>query len=124
MEDSATQEQTQPVDQKKIENVVKQAVQQPIGQEQVQTPQQNSEPMISGVAQEEVKPKLKVPKKQPVAVQPQTSTQPAQTPVTPQPAQTPAVQQPVKSKKLKWWVWLIFGVVLIGIGVGLYFWIF
>lgn len=134
MEDSTTQEQAQPVDQKKIEKVVKQAAQQPIGQEQVQTPEQNSEPMISGSTQEEVKPKLKVPAKQPaVAAQskpaPQTAqtppvSQPTQTPATPQPAQTPAVQQPAADKKLKWWIWLIFGLVLIGLGVGLYLWIF
>jgi hypothetical protein len=130
MVDSTTQGQAQPVDQKQIKKVVKQAAQQPIGQEQTQTPQENSEPMISGAAQEEAKPKLKVPAKQPVvAAQPQPVAQPvvtppAQAPVTPQPAQTPAVQQPVKNKKLKWWIWLIFGVVLIAAGVGLYFWIF
>ena len=117
VEDTTTKVLAQP-DKEKIQKVVKQAAQQPIGQEQTSVPAQNSEPA------KEVKPKLKVPAEQSVAVaQPQPTAQSAQVPTTPQSAQTPAVQQP-KNKKLKWWIWLIFGLVIVGLGVGLYFWIF
>ncbi|MCK5043726.1 hypothetical protein KAR52_01870, partial [Candidatus Pacearchaeota archaeon] len=79
MEDT-TQAPVQP-EQKKIEKVVKQAAQQPMGQEPL-TPEQNSEPAISEPTKE-VKPKLKVPAKQPVAVaQPQPTAQSTQVPAT------------------------------------------
>ena len=60
----------------------------------------------------------------------QQGTQPAgvsQTgqPVQPQaqPAQTVAQPQPIK-KKSKWWIWLIVGLVVLGIAAGLYFFVF
>jgi hypothetical protein len=63
----------------------------------------------------------------------QQGTQPAgisQTPQTgqpvqpqAQPAQTAAQPQPIK-KKSKWWIWLIVGIVVLGIAAGLYFFVF
>ena len=63
----------------------------------------------------------------------QQETQPAgvsQTPQTGQPvqpqvqsAQTAAQPQPIK-KKSKWWIWLIVGIVVLGIAAGLYFFVF
>ena len=64
--------------------------------------------------------------------QPTTPPQGAQ-PTIQQPAQAavPAGQQPVQQpgqppvkKKSKWWIWLIVAVVIIGIALGLFFWLF
>lgn len=33
-------------------------------------------------------------------------------------------QPPVEKKKSKWWIWVIVAVVVIGIALGLYFWLF
>jgi len=67
--------------------------------------------------------------KQPV----QQGTQPTGSPQVPktgqpvqpqvQPAQTAAQPQPIK-KKSKWWIWLIVGIVVLGIAAGLYFFVF
>ena len=56
----------------------------------------------------------------------QPKAQPAQkTAAQPQaqPAQTVAQPQPIK-KKSKWWIWLIVGIVVLGIAAGLYFFVF
>jgi hypothetical protein len=46
----------------------------------------------------------------------------------PAPAAVPAGQQPVQpvveKKKSKWWIWVIVAVVIIGIAIGAYFFIF
>ena len=59
--------------------------------------------------------------------QPAGASQAPQTgqPVQPQtqPAQTAAQPQPIK-KKSKWWIWLIVGIVVLGIAAGLYFFVF
>lgn len=49
-------------------------------------------------------------------------------PVTTQPAQQPVEQkgevtEPVE-KKSKWYIWLIITLVIIGAGIGVYFWFF
>ncbi len=59
--------------------------------------------------------------------QPAGASQAPQTvqPVQPQPrpAQTTTQPQPIK-KKSKWWIWLIVGIVVLGIAAGLYFFVF
>ena len=58
--------------------------------------------------------------------QPVQAAQPVQkTAVQPQaqPVQTAAQPQPVK-KKSKWWIWLIVGIVVLGIAAALYLFVF
>ncbi len=49
----------------------------------------------------------------------QSQAQPAQTVAQPQPSTLP----PVK-KKSKWWIWLIVGIVVLGIAAALYLFVF